>query len=79
MLLCLVTWLWYVDPYLQYMFTEVMFITSRKRIRIMILLYCVISTYDMITSLGMKFSLYLHAALWSFPYLGCYLLEFINN
>jgi len=45
----------------------------------MILLYCTISTYDMITSLCMKLSLYLHAALWSFPYLGSYVLEFVNN
>jgi len=44
--LCLVTWLWYVNPYLLYVFTAVIFITSGKRIRIIILLYCVISTYD---------------------------------
>jgi len=45
----------------------------------MILLYCTISTYDMITSLCMKLGLYLHAALQSFPYLGSYVLEFVNN
>jgi len=45
----------------------------------MILLYCTISTYDMITSLCMKLGLYLHVALRSFPYLGSYVLEFINN
>jgi len=44
-----------------------------------ILLYCTISTYDMITSLCMKSGLYLHAALRSFPYLGSYVLEFANN
>jgi len=48
MLLSLVTWLWYVDPYLLYVFTAVLFITSGKRIRIVILLYCVVSAYDMI-------------------------------
>jgi len=69
MLLCLVTWLWYANPYLQYMFTVVLFITSGKRIRIMILLYCVILIYNMIMSLGMRLGLYLYAALQSFPYL----------
>ena len=50
-----------------------------KKIRMTILLYCMISTYDMITLLCMKLGLYLHAALWSFPYLGSYVLEFVNN
>jgi len=45
----------------------------------MILLYCTISTYDMITSLCMKLGLYLHAALRLFPYFRSYLLEFVNN
>ena len=45
----------------------------------MILLYCTMSTYDMITALCMKLGLYLHAALQSFPYLRYYLSEFINN
>jgi len=45
----------------------------------MILLYCTISTYDMITSLCTKLRLYLHAALRSFSYLGSYVLEFVNN
>ena len=45
----------------------------------MILLYCMISTYDMITSLCMTLGLYLHAALLSFPYLRSYVLEFLNN
>jgi len=44
-----------------------------------ILLYCTISTYDMITSLSMKLGLYLYAALRSFPYLESYVLEFVNN
>jgi len=44
-----------------------------------ILLYGMISTYDMITSLYIKLGLYLHVALWSFPYLGFYVLEFVNN
>jgi len=78
-LLSLVKWLWYVNPYLLYVFPVVMFITSGKRIKITILLYCVISTYDMVTSLGMRLGLYLYAELRSFPYLGSYLLEFVNN
>jgi len=45
----------------------------------MILLYCTMSTYDMITSMCMKLGLYFHAALWSFPYLGSYVLEFVNK
>ena len=42
-------------------------------------LYCTMSTYDMIASLCVKLGLYLHAALRSFPYLGSYVLEFVNN
>jgi len=57
----------------------VLFITSGKRIRMTILQYCMISAYDMITSLCMKLGLYLDAALRSFPYLGSYVLEFVNN
>jgi len=45
----------------------------------MILLYYMMSTYDMITSMFMKLGLYLHEALRSFPYLGSYVLEFVNN
>jgi len=56
-----------------------LFITSGKKSRMMILLYCMILTYDMITSLCMKSGLCLHAALRSFPYLGSYVLEFVNN
>jgi len=79
MFLTLIKWLWYVNPYLHYAFIAVLFITSGKRIRMMIFMYCMISTYDMITPLCMKLGLYLHAALWSFPYLGFYVLEFVNN
>jgi len=79
MLLSLVTWLWYVNPYLWYVLTAVLFITSGKRIRITILLYCIIWIYGTITALGTKSALYLCAALWSFPYLRCYLSKFINN
>jgi len=79
MLFSLVTWLWYVSPYLLCVFAVVMFITSRKMTRITIFLYCVILTSDMITSLGMRLGSHLYAALWSFPYLGLHLLEFINN
>jgi len=79
MFLTLIRLLWYFSPYLQYVFTALLFITSVKRIRMTILLYCVISTYDMITSLCMKLGLYLHVALRSFPYLGSNVLEFVNN
>ena len=79
MLLTLIRWLWYLNPYLLYVFTAMLFIITGKRIKMMILLYCTISTYDMITSLCMKLVLYLHAALWSFPYLGSYVLDFVNN
>jgi len=68
-----------LNPYLLYLFPVVLFIIAGKRIRIMILLYSTMSTYDMITSLCMKLGLYLHAALRSFPYLGSYVLEFVNN
>jgi len=79
MLLTLIRWLWYLKPYLLYVFVAVLFITSGKKIRMTILLYCTISTYDMKTSLCMKLGLYLHAALQAFPYLGSYVLEFVNN
>jgi len=79
MFLSLIRWLWFLNLYLQYVFTAVLFITSGKRIRMMILLYCMISTYDKITSLCMKLGLYLHVALRSFPYFGSYVLEFVNN
>jgi len=79
MFLFLIRWLWFLNPYLLYLLPVVMFITSGKRIGIMILLYCMMSTYDMMASLCMKIGLYLHATLRSFPYLGSYVLEFINN
>ena len=79
MFLSLIRWLWFLNPYLHYVFPVVLFITSGKRIRMTILLYCTISTYDMITPLCMKLGLYLHAALRSFPFLGSYVLEFVNN
>jgi len=79
MFLTLIKWLCYVNPYLHYVFIAVLFITTGKRTRMMIFLYCTISTYDMITSMCMKLGLYLHAALRSFPYHGSYVLEFVNN
>jgi len=79
MLLTLIRWLWYLNPYLQYVFIAVLFIIAGKKIRMMILLYYIISIYDMVTSLCMKLGLYLHVALRSFPYLRSYLLEFVNN
>jgi len=60
-------------------FIAVLFIITRKKIRVTVLLYCMLSTYDMITSLCMKLGLYLHAALRSFPYLRSYVLEFVHN
>jgi len=79
MFLTLIKWLCYVNPYLHYVFIAMLFIITEKRTRMMILLYCTISTYDMITSLCMKLGFYLHAALQSFPYLRSYVLEFVNN
>jgi len=79
MFLALIKCLWYLNPYLLYVFTAMLFIITGKRIRMMIFLYCMISTYDMITSLCMKLGLCLHAALRSFPYLGPYVSEFVNN
>ena len=79
MFLTLIKWLCYVNPYLHYVFIAMPFIMTGKRIRMMIFLYCTILTYDMITSMCMKLGLYLYAALSSFPYLGSYVLEFVNN
>jgi len=79
MFLTLIKWLWYLNPYLLYVFTAMLLIITGKRIRMMILLYCMILTYDMITSLCVKLGLYLHAALRSFPYLRSYVLESVNN
>ena len=79
MFLSVIRWLWYLNPYLLYLFVAMLFITSGKRTRMMILLYCMILTSDMIASLCMKLGLCLHAALRSFPYLGSYVLEFVNN
>jgi len=69
MLLILIRRLWYLNPYVQYVFTDVLYIFAGKKIRMIILLYCTISIYDIITSMCMKLGLYLHAALRSFPYL----------
>ena len=63
MFLSLIRWLWFLNPYLLYLFPVVLFITLGKRIRIRILLYCMVSTYVTITSLCMKLGLNLHAAL----------------
>jgi len=79
MFLTLIRWLWYLNPYLLYLFVAMLFITLGERTRMMIFLYCTISTCEMITSLCMKLGLCLHAALRSFPYLGSYVLEFVNN
>jgi len=79
MFLNLIKWLWYVNPYLLSVFVAVLFVTWGKRTRMTILLYCMISNYDMVTSLCMKLELYLHAALWLFPYVGSYVFEFANN
>ena len=68
-----------VNPYLLYVFPVVLFITSGRGVRILIWLHCVISTYDMITSLAMRLSWYLYVALLSRLYLGRQLSELINN
>jgi len=70
MFLTLIKWLCYVNPYLHYVFIAMLFIITGKRNRMMILPYCTISTYNMITLLCTKLGLYLNAALRSFPYLG---------
>jgi len=54
MLLTLIRWLWYLNPYLLYVYSVVLFIIAGKKIRMIILLCCTISTNDMITSLCMK-------------------------
>jgi len=79
MLILLVTWLCYVNTYTHYVFPAALLTTPGKRIRIIILLYCVILTYDMITSLGMRLGWYLYAALLSCVYLRRRISEFINN
>jgi len=62
-----------------HIFLAVLFIITGKRTRTVMLLYSVISIYHMMTPLGMKLGLYLCATLRSFPYLGCYLSDFIKN
>jgi len=57
MLLFFFTWLWCVNPYLQYVFTTVLFITFGKRIRFAILLYSVIPIYNLIPPLGTRLGL----------------------
>jgi len=49
MLLVFFACLWYVDLYLLYVFSVVLFITSGKSIRIMILWHSIILTHDNIT------------------------------
>jgi len=39
MFLTLIRWLWYLNPYLLYLFAAMLFITSGKTTRMMILLY----------------------------------------
>jgi len=79
MLFYLFTWLCYVNSYLEYIFPVVLFITSGRWIGIIILLYCVILSYDMITLLVMRLLWYLYLALLSFLYLWCHLLDSIDN
>lgn len=55
------------------------FITSRRRTGIIILLSCVVSTYDMIESLATQLSWYSYVALLSCPHLEHHLSEFIAN
>jgi len=75
MLLSLVTRFWYVNPYLLCVFPVALFIICGKKVRITIVLYCAISTYDMRASLGMRLGFYLCVELRSFPHLRCHLSE----
>ena len=79
MLFCLVTWLWFVNPCLLYVIPVALFITSGRGVPVLILLYCVIMTYDKISSTVISLSWYLYVAFLSGPYLGQYLSELINN
>jgi len=51
MFLSVIRWLWFLNPYLHYVFPVVLFIIAGKRFRMMILLYSMMSTHDMIKSL----------------------------
>jgi len=72
MLLCLVTWLWYVNHYLLYVFPAVLFVVSGgKKIRTVILLYCVIPTYDNITGHEVRHVFVSSIAVISIPWMLC--------
>jgi len=73
MFLSVIRWLWYLNPYLLYLFVAMLFITSGKRTRMMILLYCMISTYDMIAYSMHEIRLVLacHTAVFSIPRILC--------
>jgi len=65
--------------FLLYVFRKVLFITTGKMTRIIILLYYVISTYNTMISLAINLRVYFYEVLLSRSYLGHYLSEFINN
>lgn len=82
-LLGLSTWLWYLTLYIllymHYVSTAVLFFRAGREIRIALLLYCVISVYDVITSRIMGVIWDEYSVLLSCPGFGYYLWEFINN
>jgi len=71
MLLTLIRWLWYLNPYLQYVFHAVLFIIAGRKIRMIILLYCTISTYDNITVHEIRLVLACGTAVISVPRILC--------
>lgn len=77
--LCLFLELCYVTSYLLYLSPVMLFITSRRWVKFIVLLYFVILVYDMIKLLVMRLIWYLYPALPSCPYLGSHLSETINN
>jgi len=76
---CLFSELCYLTPCLLYMFPVVLFIISGGWIKVIIFLYCVTLSYDVIKSLLVKPIWYLYSALPSPPYFGSHLLETTNN
>lgn len=78
-LLCLFSALHHVTPHLLSVFPAVMFISFGGWAEVIILMYFVTLTYDMIDLLVMKLVWCLYSALPSPLYFGNHLLEAINN
>lgn len=83
MLLGLFTWLWYltlyVFQYMHYVPITVLLLRAGIGIRIALLLYCVISVYNILTSRAMRAIRDVSSVLLSCHGLGYYLWKFINN